>query len=255
MLIDTHAHITSKQLSPFLEEILEKHKLGQPEYIFEAGSNVEDVEKILNIIEKDKIFAYIGIHPHYAAETDNYKCIIDAAKNNKKIIGIGEIGLDYHYDFAPRELQQKVFREQIELADNLNLPIILHIREAYKDSIDILKDMKSYLKRGIYLHCYGGSKELVSEYKKLGAIFGFTGVITFKNANKAETIKEVGLDYILSETDSPYLTPHPFRGKINKPEYVEYILEKYVEIFGEEKILIEEKIKNNVNRFFGEIIK
>ncbi len=255
MIIDTHTHITSEELLPERQNILEQMKVGNPAYLFEAGSRISDIEDILEIVNEDNIFAYVGVHPHYVEEDDNYQRIIDVAKSNKKIVGIGEIGLDYHYDFKPRELQQKKFKEQIEIASSLDLPIILHIREAYQDSLKILNDMKRYLQKGLYMHCYSGSKELVGDYKKLGAVFGFAGVITFKKANKENIIREAGLDYIFSETDAPYLTPEPFRGRVNKPEYVKYIVEKYVEIFEKDQPYIESKIKDNVNRFFGGVIK
>ena len=141
-------------------------------------------------------------------------------------------GLDYYYDLSDRQTQKDVFAHQIEIADKLHLPLTLHIRDAYGDAQDILEAQKKYLNNGVLWHCYSGSAEFARQMAKKGHYFAFGGAITFKNANKDEVIKAVPISQVLSETDCPYMTPVPFRGKTNYPKYVKYVVEKLAATYG-----------------------
>ena len=162
------------------------------------------------------------------------------------------IGLDYHYDLSPRDVQQKVFEEQIELADSLRLPVALHVREAYEDTRRILENNKSKLSHGVLLHCYSGSAEMVKVFSKYDAFFAFGGPITFKNAvHNIEALRAVPLDRLLFETDSPYMTPVPFRGKTNEPKHTALVVKKASEVLGvDEDELIEKTNKNTKTLFY-----
>lgn len=233
MIIDTHTHISDEIFDDKRDLVIKRIKEVKINKIIETAYDQETVYKSLDLSEKhDFIYSTIGIHPSEAEKDHSsfYQKIYDFAKN-KKVVSIGEIGLDYHYKGYNKENQIKLFKDQIELADSLNLPITLHIRDAYEDSIKVLKDMKRYLNNGIYLHCYSASKEMVREYKDFNAYFGFDGPITYNNAKKEDIILEVGKEFVLSETDCPYLTPHPFRGKVNEPCNIIYIQEKLATTF------------------------
>lgn len=255
MLIDTHAHILilSENNDEIFNRVIDGISNKQPGFVIETGTRIEDAYRIDSLIkEHENIYGTIGIHPIYAqdAKEGDLQKIADLAKNNKKILAIGEIGFDYFRNYENHELQKPVLNDQIVMADELGLPITLHVREAYKDCLDTLNEMKKHIKNGIYLHCYSGSKELVSEFKKFDAYFGFNGVITFKNAKKDEIVREVGLDRIFSETDCPYLTPEPLRGQSNYPEYVKYVAEKLSKIFDVGVEEVEKRILQNALNFF-----
>lgn len=233
MIIDTHTHINDEIFDHNREEIIKRIKEAKIDKIIETGYDQLTCNKTIDLANKyDFVYSTVGIHPS-EANIDNskfYESLYSLAKH-KKVVSIGEIGLDYHYDGYDKDKQIKLFKDQIEIADALNLPITLHIRDAYEDSVKVLKDMKSYIKNGIYLHCYSASKEMVKEYKKFDAYFGFDGPITYQNAKKEDVILEVGKEFVLSETDCPYLTPVPFRGKTNEPKNVIYIQQKLAEVF------------------------
>lgn len=166
-------------------------------------------------------------------------------------MAIGEIGLDYHYDYSPREIQQKVFIDQIRLAKSMKLPIIIHDREANDDMLGILKDEEAF-DTGVVMHCFSGSAELARQYVKLGAYISIAGPLTFKNNRKTiEVVEVVPLDRLFVETDSPFLTPVPFRGKRNEPAYVEHVADKIAEIKGLTYREVVEATKENACRFFG----
>ena len=199
------------------------------------------------------IYGALGIHPSdaYDYNEEVKDEIIEKVKANNKILAIGEIGLDYYWDENPdRETQKKVFREQMELAKELNLPVVIHDRDAHKDTLDIMKEYPSV--KGI-VHCFSGSVEFAKECVKLGYYIGITGVVTFKNAKKIiEVVDAIPLDRLLVETDCPYMAPIPNRGKRNKSDYIEYIIEQVAEIKKIDPISTNMELNDNFKRLISE---
>ncbi len=253
MLFDSHAHLNDERFHKDRDEIIKRAKESGISYIMNPGADFESSVSAVELANKyDMIYAAVGIHPHDAKTLDDMTLqLIKGMTKKPKVMAIGEIGLDYHYDHSPREVQKKWFREQIRLAKEVNLPIIIHDREANNDVMNILKEERAF-DTGVLMHCYSGSAELAKQYVKLGAFISIAGPITFKNARKTvEVVKEIPLDYMMIETDSPYLTPVPFRGKRNESSYVRFVAEKIAEI---KNISLEEvasRTTENAKKFFG----
>lgn len=250
-LIDTHAHID--MLEENVENILaEMNNYGVKKAVIPSveAAAIDKIVKIANNYEN--IYAMLGIYPSEAKSynDDLEKTFISIAENNKKIVAIGEIGLDYYWDKSFKELQQEVFIKQIKLANKLNLPVAVHDREAHKDTFDILKE--TGVQKGVLLHCFSGSVEFMKECVKEGWYIALGGVVTFKNAIKMkEVAKEVPLEKLLLETDSPYLTPVPYRGKPNKPAYVRFVAEEIAKLRNMPVVELIDITTNNAERFFG----
>ena len=202
----------------------------------------------------DKYFATVGIHPHDAktAKESDYALFEKLVKENDKVVAIGEIGLDFHYDLSPREDQERVFVDQLRLAHSLHMPTVVHLREAYGVMTRLLKENEKYLEYGVLLHCYSGSKELVKEYEKYDLYYSFGGAITFKNAvDKPDVVRACPLDRILLETDCPYMTPVPFRGTTNEPARIGLVADRISDILGLDRHHTETVTYNNTKRFFA----
>jgi TatD DNase family protein len=229
MLIDTHAHLNDERLLPEVEKIVKEMKSKNLEAIVNVGYDRKSSEISLELSEKySTVYAVLGIHPHDSrlAAKEDYD-FIGASALNSKVVGIGETGLDYFYDLSDRETQKRVFVEHLELADSLKLPVVIHLRDAYSDMYQLLKDNKKYLNNGAMLHCYSGSLEMLKLFLKFDSVyFSYGGAITFKNAQKEEIVLATPLDRLLVETDCPYMTPVPYRGKTNCPEYVNLVADK-----------------------------
>ena len=252
-LIDTHAHIdmiTEEGVS--VSQILDEMYSCKVNKAIIPAVEIETQEKILRIVNsQDDIYGMVGLFP---SEAKKYTKEIEesfehiAAENNK-IVAVGEIGLDYYWDKTFVDIQQEVFKKQILLANRLNLPVVVHDREAHKDTFDILKDYNK--NSDVLFHCFSGSVEFMREVVKQGWYVAIGGVVTFKNAVKMkEVAKEVPMDRLVLETDSPYLTPVPYRGKQNRPAYVKYVAEEIAKIRG---VSVEEIINattQNAERFF-----
>ena len=214
MFTDTHCHIY-KEYYEDIEKIIENAKENKVDRMINNGCNDKSNKEVLDLIEKyNSIVGALGIHPE---SIDSYKeeelIFLEENLNNPKIIAIGEIGLDYHYTKENKEIQKKLFEDQLKIAEKYNLPVIIHSREATEDTINTLK---KYKLKGV-IHSFSCSLETAKIYIKMGYLLGINGVITFKNSKLKEVIKEIPLENILLETDSPYLTPEPFRGKKNEP--------------------------------------
>ena len=220
-LIDTHAHI---DMLPLEETLSLMQEYGVKKAII-PSVEIATMDKVLSIAENNEnIFAMLGIFPS-EAKTYTEEIEEKIRANADKIVAIGEIGLDYYWDKSFVELQKEVFAKQIRLANELNLPIAVHDREAHKDTFDIIKTENK--NSDVLFHCFSGSVEFMKECVKQGWYIALGGVVTFKNAVKMkEVAKEVPLDKLVLETDSPYLTPVPFRGKTNYPAYVKYVAEE-----------------------------
>ena len=228
MFIDTHCHLSSEFYSDIPEVILEDEKAGMSQ-IIASFCEIDTVNDVCTFVDNYNIvYATIGFHPDQASkytDTDLLK-LRELYLKYKKIVGIGEIGLDYHYGKENRDEQIILFKKQLDLASELNLPVVIHSRDATKDTVDILKN---YSLEGV-IHCFSGSLEIAKEYIKMGFLLGIGGVVTFKNSKLPLVVREIPLESIVLETDSPYLTPTPYRGSVNSSKYIPIIAEKIAEI-------------------------
>lgn len=250
-IFDTHAHYADRAFDEDRYELLEKLPEMGVKYIMLASSSVEDTAENAAIAQKHGyIYAASGVHPESVDENpENYLDIVrETALSSPKIKAIGEIGLDYHYDGYSREKQLKLFEEQLILAKELDLPVIVHSRDACEDTLNMLKKHRP---RGV-VHCFSGSAETAKEIIKLGMYIGFTGVLTFKNAKKAlKALEEVPLDKLLLETDCPYMAPVPFRGKRCDSSMIAYTAAAAAEIKGIDTQEIIDITCENGKRFYG----
>jgi TatD DNase family protein len=231
-IIDSHAHYDDEAFDEDREKVLSEVRENGVVNILNCASSYESLKATDKLTKDyDFIFGALGIHPENADEMkeDTLDEIKNYIKRNNKIVAIGEIGLDYYWDKNPsKDTQKNVFRRQMSLARELNLPVIIHDREAHNDTLEIMKEFHEV--KGV-VHCFSGSVEFAKECIKLGYYIGFTGVVTFKNAKKiVEVAKEIPIEKILVETDCPYMAPEPNRGKRNKSDYIEYIINKIAEI-------------------------
>lgn len=252
-LFDTHAHLNDEKFNEDRDTLIPALYEGGIERIIDVACDTDELDGALALADKYSfIYAAAGIHPHYASDATNEKLdtIKKAFETNKKLVAYGELGLDYHYDFSPRKTQCDLFYTQLQLAKELDKPVILHIREAFGDCMDILRANKKDLK-GV-MHCYSGSKEIAFECLDMGLYVAFGGSVTFKNAtNLQEVAKSLPLDRLLLETDCPYMTPVPHRGKRNDPSYMHYVAEKIAELKGMDVEEVAEKTFTNSLELFG----
>lgn len=232
-IFDTHAHYDSENFNEDRENLVKELKNNGVIGILNCGSDLYGLRKSVELSrEFDIFYAAVGIHPENADEfNDEVVKEIKEYVKEEKVKAIGEIGLDYYWEEnPPKEVQKEVFRAQMKLADELNLPVIIHDRDAHGDTLEIMKEFPNVV--GV-VHCFSGSVEFAKECIKLGYYIGFTGVLTFKNAKKlVEVCKEIPEDRMLVETDCPFMTPVPFRGKRNQSDYIEFIIDKMSEIRG-----------------------
>ncbi len=253
MLFDTHAHFNDTQFDNDLEESVSRARQNGVGYILTASTDVASSVENITLSQKYSIFyAAVGIHPHNAAEQN--ASVISALADfaaYPKVVAIGEIGLDYFYDNSPHDVQKLWFAKQIQLARNVKLPIIVHDRDAHEDTLRILKDENAKEVGGV-LHCFSGSVEMARQVIEMGFMISIAGPVTFKNAKKlVDVVKNVPDDMLLIETDSPYLTPEPYRGKRNESAYVRLIAEKVAKIKGKPLEYIGETTTSNAKRLFG----
>ncbi|MDY0236393.1 MAG: TatD family hydrolase [Gudongella sp.] len=260
MLIDSHAHLDDKRFDADRDMLINSLKENNVDLVLNIGADMQTSRASLDLAKKyDNIYAVVGVHPHSAKDLEGSDLNeLRVLAQQDKVLAIGEIGLDYFYDNSPRDIQQKWFKKQIELAQELDMPVVIHSREATKDTFDILKEASQKKKlRGI-LHSYAGSYEMALEYIKLGFYIAIGGPVTFKNARVSrEVAAQIPLDKLLIETDSPYLTPEPYRGKRNEPMYVKYVAEKIAEVRGTTFEEIASNTTRNLLRLFEleEVIK
>lgn len=233
MLFDTHAHMDDRRFDADREAVLQGLKEKGVALVMNPGCSLESSRNAIALAEKYPfVYAAVGSHPDVADEVNDavleeYRKL---CKLHPKVKAIGEIGIDYHYEDIPRELQLKAFRMQMELAREVKLPVIVHEREAHEDGMAVVREFSDVT--GVF-HCYSGSAEMAAQLVDKGWYIGFTGVITFKNARKAlETIERIPLERIVLETDCPYMAPEPFRGKRNDPGYMFRMAEKLAEVKG-----------------------
>lgn len=230
MYFESHAHLDDKRFKEDREELLGLLPSCGIDYMVNVGCDVKSSKQSIRLAERyDYIYASVGIHPHELYDMSSQTIEeLRRLSQNKKVVAIGEIGLDYYYDTHPRELQQFWFRQQLRLAESVNKPVIIHSRDASQETFDIMAS--SNVREGV-IHCYSGSAPMAVEYTKMGFYIGIGGVVTFPNAKKmVEVVEAIPLEKILIETDSPYLAPAPNRGKRNDPRNLEFIVNKIAEI-------------------------
>ena len=251
MLIDTHLHLY-KEYYKDIDKVIKEAKENKVYYLINNGceknSNKEVIE---SIVKYRNVYGAIGIHPE---EVENYSLedieYIKNNINNAKIVAIGEIGLDYHYSKDNKEKQIDLFEKQLKIAEETNMPVIIHSRESTEDTINILK---KYQVKGV-IHSFSGSLEVAKIYINMGFLLGINGVITFKNCNLKDIIKDIGIENIILETDAPYLTPTPNRGKQNAPKHILDIAKYIADVLN---ISLEEVIKvttNNVKKIYTKMV-
>jgi TatD DNase family protein len=230
-IFDSHAHYDDEAFNEDRESIIDELKENNVIGVINCGSTIEGARMSLELAKKyDYFYAAVGIHPEYANELDEKLLgeIREMAKY-EKVKAIGEIGLDYYWEENPsREVQKATFRAQMALAEELDLPVVIHDREAHEDTLNILKEFPKV--KGV-VHCFSGSAEFAVQCLKIGYYIGITGVVTFKNAKKiVEVVKEVPVEKLLLETDCPYMAPTPYRGKRNKSDYISFIMQEVAKI-------------------------
>lgn len=229
MFIDTHCHL-SKEDYEDIDKIIEDNRNNYVDKIIISGCTRDSIVEALDLLNNyDDVYVTIGYHPSEALITtdEDLKLLKKQLKNNR-VVGVGEIGLDYHYGKEDIEQQKTLFRKQLEIAQELSLPVVIHSRDATFDTINILKEFPD-VKGDI--HCFSGSIETARIYVSMGYKLGIGGVVTFKNSTLPKVVEEIGLSNIVIETDSPYLTPEPFRGKQNSSKYLSLIADKIADIF------------------------
>lgn len=255
-MIDSHVHLDDEKFDYDRENLIKNLKEHGLDRVYNIGADLKSSIASVELADKYEIIkAVIGIHPHAASEYNQEveDKLIELAKN-ENVRAIGEIGLDYYYDNSPRDIQVQVFKKQIELANKLKLPIVVHSREAAKETFEIISSYKEkYKDLKFLIHCFSQSVEMMREYVKMGCYIALGGVVTFKNSKvPKEVAKEVPLENLLLETDCPYLAPEPMRGKRNEPMFIKYSAQKIAEIRG---ISLEELLKatdENTRRFYND---
>ncbi len=253
MLFDSHSHVDDSRFDGDRDQVIARAKARGLNYILNPGCDLATSKAALDLAQRyDMVYAAVGVHPHEAKHCDQLTLdmFADMAKH-QKVVALGEIGLDFHYDHSPRDVQRMVFIEQIRLAQTLQLPIIIHAREADGEVYDTLR-LEQAFAGGVLMHCYSGSAELARQYVKQGAYISIAGPVTFKNARKlVEVVETVPLDRLMIETDAPYLTPQPFRGKRNEPSYVHFTCQRVADIKGLSYDEVAAATCQNAKRFFA----
>lgn len=230
MYFESHAHYNDEKYDEDRNELVQKLLNDDISYIINIGADMESSITSLDLATKyDRVFTSVGVHPHSVDKmTDEDITILEKYTQNKKVVAIGEIGLDYFYDYSPRDIQKYWFKKQLDLASHVNLPVVIHARDACQDVFDTIGNSK--VRSGV-IHCYSGSAEMAKEYVKMGFYIGVGGVVTFKNAKKlVQVVEHIPMESIVIETDSPYLAPTPNRGTRNDSSNLQYITSKIADI-------------------------
>lgn len=251
MLIDSHAHLNNERFQGDFAEVLGRCRENLTALI-NVGYDLESSEESIKLAQShDFVYAAVGIHPHDAKEAGpDYLEQLKHMANQPKVVAIGEIGLDYYYDLSPREVQQRAFREQLQLAKELNLPFIIHDRDAHGDIMQVLRQEAPFPAGGV-MHCFSASWEVAQECIKQGLYISLAGPVTFSNAGKLKDVAQrVPLERLLVETDCPYLTPVPHRGKRNEPAYVRFVAEQVAGLKGLETEVVAQATAQNTIKLF-----
>lgn len=258
IFVDSHCHIDGEQFDTDRDEIVERARAAGVAAMLNIGTgdpHSDDFRRAVAVAEAyDNVYASVGVHPHDAKLYDDAaeEHLVSLVRSSPKVIAWGEIGLDYYYDHSPRDVQVDVFRRQIRLAFSLGLPIIIHSRDADDETVEILRDecMADKFKGGI-MHCFGGTPKMALSLMGIGFMISFAGNVTFKKAeNLRDAARVVPLDRLLIETDCPFLTPVPFRGKRNEPSFVVHTAQFLADIYGVDVGVVAENTTQNFLNFF-----
>ena len=252
-LFDSHCHLEDERFNEDRDQVMARMSESGVRRCILAGSDLDSSERIVALARRhENVYGVVGFHPHEAKLwTDDCARQLEKWQEEERIVGIGEIGLDYYYDLSPREIQQQVFEKQLLLARRLGVPAVFHIRDAHGDVLNILRAHRNELPSGV-VHCYSGSVESAREYLDMGFFLSFAGPVTFKNAHKLlDVARFVPDDRLLVETDSPYLAPVPMRGKRNEPAYVRYVAQTVAQLRGVSGEALADLAARNTCRLYG----
>ena len=253
MLIDTHVHLNNKDLYSKIDEVINEAISNNVKKFFVVGYDVDTSMLAVKIAEKyECCYAIVGYHPTEIKDyTDKEYLLLEEMLTHEKVVALGECGFDFHWDVTSKEEQEAAFIRQINLAIKYNLPLCIHSRDALQITYNTLKENNAHLVGGV-MHSYSGSYEMAKEFIKLGFKLGISGPVTFKNGKAMkEVVEKIDLKYLITETDSPYLTPHPYRGKENGPKFIPLIFDEICEIKQLDKEDVEKQIEKNVKELFG----
>jgi hydrolase, TatD family len=253
LLVDTHAHLDIEEFDGDREETILRARDAGLRYIVNASFDLSSSERSVKLAERYPfIYALVGVHPHDAEDVpENYLARLGELAGSPGVVAIGEIGLDYYRDLSPRPVQQKVFREQLALCRDLDLPVVIHDRDAHGDLLDILKK-DGIGRRGGVMHCYSGSWEMAKLCMAMGFYISIAGPVTFPNASRLKDIAgKLPLERLLTETDCPYLAPQARRGKRNEPAYVGYVVEEIASLRGMAPDVLSAAVLENTRTVFG----
>ena len=254
MIADSHCHLDFPNLFEQLDDVVKRAEHNQVKYFLTICTTLESFEKIKIILKKYKnIYGTFGIHPHETKKHKNIdsKFIYNLKKQYNKIIGVGETGLDFYYNHSDKKIQKKSFIEHISAASQLNIPVIVHSRNAEKDTYEIIKSETKNSNLKFLIHCFTGSKDFAKKLIDINCYISVSGIITFKNSTElTDTVSSIPIENLLVETDSPYLTPIPYRGKSNEPSYIVYTVEKLSQIKKVSKEYVINITTNNFKKLF-----
>ncbi len=251
-LFDSHVHLDDSRFDEDREELISSLSENGIDYVVNIGADLSTSRNSIELSEKYSfVYATVGVHPHEVKSmTEDDIILLRELSRHDKVVAIGEIGLDYYYDNSPRELQKKWFIRQIELANECSLPIVIHSRDAVQDTYEILKQHNQSSR--VLIHCFSQSLEMAKKYVNMGAFIALGGAITFKNAkNLLDVVKFVPMEQLLLETDCPYLTPEPFRGKRNDPSKVRFVAQKIAELKNIDFTEVMDATNHNARIFYG----
>ena len=252
MIVDSHCHLDYPELFDELDNVLKRAEANDVRLLLTICTTLKSFDKIKMIVKKYKnIYGTFGIHPHETKDYTNINVeyISNKIRDNKKIIGIGETGLDYYYNHSDKKIQKKSFEEHIHAASQLNVPVIVHSRNAETDTYETLKNLKKNSNLKILIHCFTGSKSFAKKLLDLNCYISISGIVTFKKSTElVDAVSYIPIEKLLVETDSPYLSPEPYRGKPNEPSYVKYVVEKLALI---KKIPVNSVIENTSKNFLS----
>ncbi len=249
MLVDSHAHLTDPKLAPEAEAVVRRAREAGVEWLVTIASDLADSEEAIATAERiDRVYATVGVHPHAASTVDatTFPRLRQLA-GHPKVVAIGETGLDFHYENSPRDEQRAAFRAHLQLAAELDLPVVVHSRDADDDTIDVLREVG--WRRGV-LHCFSSGAALLETALELDWYVSFAGMITFNSWRDDALLRRVPAERLLIETDSPYLAPVPHRGRRNEPAYVALVAERAAQIRGEEAAEVARITGENARRFY-----
>ena len=255
MLIDTHSHINSEKLDELRPEILKNLKTGRVQRVICPSFSLESSRTSLDMSQASpRVWAALGVHPENCQDYDKATHLwLDENLSNPKVVAVGEIGLDYHYGADDYKEQRAVFEDQIRLAHQHDLPIVFHMRDAWEDSLSMLKEFRSEIKRGV-VHCFDGDRAVAEKILELGYYISFTGLITYRGRDELrEVVKIMPKDKLMVETDAPYLAPQAFRGKVNRPEYVSEVADMVAALWGISSETVDEITTKNAFSFFDKM--